>query len=115
MNETYKDNYLILIAKIGDVNLSLPIVKFYNIALNCTDYQLIDDTTIYGQYNDDGVFVIRIFDKESEIMKNVLKCMSLVTCYDFSKQMDALNPSEDDNMQVGRILRPTSEIKMWSK
>lgn len=101
-------------AKLGDINVALPIKYCEEYGNNRERYFLIDGTSIYGHYSS-GSFVITTFDSNSEIMKNVLKCMSLVTCYDGSKQMDALDPSEDDNMQVGRILKPISSIKMWSK
>ena len=115
MDETYEKDFMILVARIGGVNVTIPIVYTYNLEMESKDYRLIDDTYIYGMYSDDGVFVIKIFNPESEIMKNVIKSMSAVTCYDFSKLTDAPEPSEDDNMQIGRILRPASEIKMWSK
>lgn len=115
MDETYEKDFMILVARIGGVNVTLPIAFTNNLSNESKDYRLIDDTYIRGVYSDDGVFVIKIFNPKSEIMINVIKCMSLVTCYDFSKKMDAINPTEDDNMQVGRILKPTSEIKMWGR
>ncbi len=112
--KNYDLEYNILVAMIGGVSVSLPISDCYNLIKEANEYCLIDGTIIYGQYVA-GTFIIRIFDSKSEIMKNVLKCMSLVTCYDFSKQTNAVEPSDDDNMEVGRILRPTSQIKMWGK
>ena len=107
--------YMILVARMGDVNISLPIPFQDNISCQIKNYKLIDGTYVYGNHSADGVFIIRMFDPKSEIMKNVIKCMSAVTCYDFSKLTDAPEPSEDDNMEVARILRPASEIKMWRK
>lgn len=99
-----KKNEYSLIAVVGGYFVALPInISYYDMTNTKTEFYLIDDTRICGSY-DNGVFVVRVFDRNSEIMQNVIRSITSKRCYD-TELCNIPDDATDNNMNIARILK----------